>query len=435
MRLVAALFVSLLLTSHARADDVLGLGSDGLALSGSLAAREGHAASAYYNPAGLVAANDPAGLVELSLGYRFGAPILYLDGLDGAEVQLAAPAQNISLIDVGARFDLGRAIGVKGLHVGAFLSLPGSQIFHWSIRPNDAPTWYFYGDRAQHLAMHFAAAYRPHPRISIGIGAQVLFNTATYTTGEVIDATTVIDPETGETRFDVRASLGEEVRVFGRAAPNVGLLVKARDELSFGLDYRAKIYVDDWGWTRIGGAPGLGALGFVHRFAHYFQPHQLTGAARLDLPRVTLSVDVTWARWSKGLTANHEQLGAGRFGDIVIPSAAASVTIRPGLELLAGMRFAKSPITNAGGPTNNLHNDELSGSVGLALDLERMTSRADLPFRFTGAFRMAGLIANEEVKDFRRFPDDASWMSNPGYPGYRHGGVIPAFALSVEARF
>src|SRR5690606_19855885 len=108
---------------------------------------------------------------------------------------------------------------------------------------------------------------------------------------------------------------------------------------------------------------------------------------------------------------------------------------RRGLDLMAGLRFAKSPLTNAGGPTNMLHNDELSGSLGLALDLERLFERPDLPFRFTGAFRLVGLLEHEEVKDFRRFPDDASWMSNPGYPGYRHGGVVPLLALSVEARF
>ncbi|MCC6523333.1 MAG: outer membrane protein transport protein [Polyangiaceae bacterium] len=423
--------------SQAGTEDSYGLGPTDMALGGSVAARPGTAAATYWNPAGLSPGGDtppdPAGFGELSLAFVHAHPLVWASRADGSSVPLAVEPPDTRQVVLGSRFDLLGRWGVPGLHVGLVFEVPATDIFRWSIHPDEAVQWLFLSDRSQHVGIHVAAGYRIVPWLSLGLGLTTLFDVETNTTGTVTKVTSVVDPETGASSLDVEALLGEQVRVFGRFAPNAGVLVTPVEELRIGATYRARTYVDDWGSTRIQGAPVAGDLGYVHHYAHYFRPHELTLAlAARPHPSVWLSADVTYARWSEGLTTSHAALGPGRFGDTFSPAVGVSWRPAAAIELQAGYKYAPSPFDNFGGPTNLLDASSHVASFGGRVDLPpAYDTRAWVGW----AFRTTFYQARAEEKDPRRFASDLAVLTNPGYPGYRYGGAVPAASLEVGVQW
>jgi hypothetical protein len=425
--------------ARAGVEDVLGLGPEDMAVSGSMVARPGSFASTYYNPAGLApggAAVDPPGFGELSVGLVLARPVVYVTSLGGDDIEPDAPVRDTTGLLIGSRFDLGHAFGVKGLNAGLFLYLP-DDIFAWSIHPDDRIQWLFLTDRTQRIAIDTALAYRLTSWLSLGVGTRVLFDAETFTTGRVTKVEQTQDPDTGANGFDVDTQLGEEVSVYGRVAPTAGLLVTPHPRLRIGAAYRGKIDVDDWGWTRIQGTPGTGDLGYVHHFSHYYHPHQVALALSGEpIEALTVSFDLTYSRWRDALTTNHEALGPGRYGDTLMPAAGISWRAPPWLEVSGGYRFRRSPFDNFGGPTNLLDNDEHIASLGAEARLGTVgpeDAAVEVTARLAG--RVGVLVEREEVKDPRRFASDRQILLNPGYPGYRHGGAVPGASFAVEAKF
>jgi long-subunit fatty acid transport protein len=270
--------------------------------------------------------------------------------------------------------------------------------------------------------------------LSVGLGVRFLMNLQIYTTGLVSDVTTTTDPDTGESMFSADTRLGEDALVFGRAAPTLGLAVRPLDALSLGFTYRHELFVDDWGYARTTSAPGLGALGYAYRFAHYYQPHEFVlAAAWTPVPELRVSLDLTLSLWSNALSKNADPL-PGRFGDTLTPALGVRYEATPGVGILAGYRFVPRRFDNFGGPTNMLDTDEHTGSLGADVDLAKVTGD-DIPIVVRAAGRVSVLPEREEQKDFRRFESDSLWLANPGYPGYRYGGAVLSGQLEVETRF
>ncbi len=426
--------------------DSLGFSPSDMALAGAVSARNSGVVATYYNPAALSADGvatfldedgpgaeaDPS---QLLLGFMYARPSLYAQRLaGGATVPLAAEASDTHGLTVGTRFDIGAMFGQPGINLGALIYLPTRDIFRWSIHADDKVQWLFLTDRTQHIGIHFGLGWRILPWLSVGAGLRVLFDTETLTSGRVTQVESVVDPDTGQSGFDVRTQLGEDVAVYGSVAPNVGLLVTPlEDRLRIGLTYRGKLFVDDWGWTRIQGVPAAGDLGYVHRFAHYFEPHTVVASvAARPIEPLWLSVDVSYARWSDGLTTNHDTLGSGRFGDTFTPALGASLALRDEVQLRAGYRYQPSPFDNFGGPTNLLDADRHVASLGAGVDLGTAED-AEVSFTLDWALRAAFLIEREEHKDPRRFDTDLNYLRNPGRAPYRFGGVVPGASVSVQA--
>jgi hypothetical protein len=411
------------------------LGPREQALGGSVAARPSNFAAA-ENPAALPFGSPGAeeDQSSLELGYAYRHPMLYAQRIADARrvVPTTEPADE-NILTLGARFDIGKAFGVTGLSVGTSVYLPVGSIFRWSIHPDERPQWLFHTDYGEHIDIRLALAYRPFRWLSLGAGVHVLFDVETFTTARVASVDSTTDPSTGETTLDVSTQLGEEVHVYGRAAPAAGVMLEPIDELRLGIAYRGKIYVDDWGWTRIQGVPASGDLGYVHRFAHYFHPHTVVFAAAVRLhPALWLSVDAIYGHWSEGLTTNHEALGPGRFGNTVSLAGGVSVRVAPPVRLLGGYRYVPSPFDNFGGPTNLLDNDQHIGSLGGEIELGRL-EREGLRFQLAWSGRVAFLVEREEKKDPRRFASDRALLENEGIEPYRYGGMVPGASLSVEA--
>lgn len=434
MRRVLFALGLLLAASPARAgvEDTFGLGPRAMALGSSYAARPGDFAAAYYNPAGLApggSRQERGGFFELSLAYLYASPSLYVTRADGAEIATPAVPSNTGVV-AGTRFSVGQPFDLDGLNMGLSVYVP-EHLFRWTIRPDDDVQWALLTDRTQVVSANASLGLRVTPWLSLGAGLRVMFDVQTLTRGRVTSVE--LDQETGKVR--THTALGTDAQVFGRVAPLAGVLVTPADELRFGLTYRHESYVDDWGDTRISDVPILSNMGYTHRFAHYFEPTQVTAAVSADvLPELDVSFDVTWARWSRALSTNHNAQNSPVWGDTWTPALGSRWRANQALSLLGGYRFQRSPLGNFGGPSNLLDNDRHVLSLGLESELERwltpgFEAKANL------ALEQIVLVERSETKDYRRFPSDAALQKNPGYPSYVYGGSVLAISFGLEATF
>lgn len=434
--LVALGCLALAAPARADAENALGLGPRAGAMAGAVGASPIGLPAVHYGPAALTLGRDERGYVELGLALLWAHPLLWVEGVDGeAAPELASEPDSTAAVLLGTRFDLGHAFGLRGLSGALALYSPVTHVFSYGTHPDESPQWLMWADRTQHVSVWAGVGFRVADWLAIGASVRFLFDIALYTTGRVLTVEEMPDPNTGETAVTAETELGEELRVYGRARPIAGALVRPVPQVRFGLTWRAATRVDDWGWARVGGdTSGLGALGYVYRFQHYYRPHEVALSAAWDAgSELSVSAELTWAMWSRARSGTFEEL-PGRFGDTLVPAVGARWTVHRGIDLLGGYRFVRSPFDNFGGPTNLLDNDRHEPSVGMELWLEPLVGE-ELPFAVSWSFRLAVLHAREERKDWQRFASDEDLERNPGYPGYRHGGVVPSAQLGVEARW
>ncbi|MBK7581949.1 MAG: outer membrane protein transport protein [Myxococcales bacterium] len=419
-------------SSAAGEEDTFGLGPRAMALGGSYAARPGDYAAAYYNPAGLAPGGERAdhgGFFELSLGYLYAAPKLHVTASDGRELETPGVPTSTGVF-LGTRFSVGQPFDLDGLNMGLSVYVP-ERLFRWTIRPDDDVEWALLTDRTQVVSANASIGYAVTPWLSLGAGLRVMFDVQTLTRGRV----TSVEYDEASGKVRTHTVLGTDSQVFGRVAPLFGVLVTPTDTLRVGLTYRHRSYVDDWGDTRIRDVPILSNMGYTHRFAHYFEPSQLTLALGADLSdSVDVSVDVTYAAWSQALSTNHNAFNSPVWGDTVTPAAGARWRANQALSLLGGYRFQKSPLGNFGGPSNLLDNDRHVVSVGLESELSNWL-HPSLGATATLALEEILLVSRSETKDYRRFQSDSQLQKNPGYPGYDYGGSVMAVSFGLEAKW
>ncbi len=419
-------------------EDTFGLGPGPMALGGSYAARPGDFAAAYYNPAGLAPGGsvvEKGGFFEASIALVYGHPSLFVIGSRGQSLPTHEVYDTAGAV-VGARFSVGQPLHLDGLDMGFALYLPG-HIFEWSIQPDDRLQWSLLTDRTQVLTANLALAYRVSRWLSLGAGLRVGFDVQTNITGQLTHVNFVNDQAT--------SVLGTSATVYGRVAPVAGALFTPTEGIRVGFSYRGESYVDDWGSAIVstGAQVGLGNLGYDFRFAHYFEPTELTLAVGADLGGgVDVSADLTYGRWSDALSTNRNFYGCGAnpcdgsspiWGDTWTPAFGARWRLTRVFALMAGYRFQKSPIDNFSGPSNLLDNDRHVPGTGFELDLSKLVSWLDA--RVKVGVQYVVLVDRTETKEFERFPSDAAWEANPGYPSYSYGGHLVAGSVGVEGRW
>jgi long-subunit fatty acid transport protein len=419
-------------------EDTFALGPGPMALGGSYAARPGDFAAAYYNPAGLAPGGrveEKGGFFEASIALVYGHPSLYVLGSRGQAIA-TPPAFDTAGAVIGTRFSVGQPFHLDGLDMGLALYVP-SHIFEWSIRPDDAPQWALLTDRTQVLTANLGLAYRAFRWLSLGVGARVAFDVQTNINGVLTSINYLND--------QAQAQLGTNATVYGRVAPLAGILVTPTDGLRVGMTYRGASYVDDWGSAIVatGAQIGIGNLGYDFRFAHYYEPTQVTAAVSVDVVKgFDVSADLTYGRWSDALSTNRNFYGCGTspcdgpspiWGDTWTPAFGARWQVARAFALMAGYRFQKSPLNDFGGPSNLLDNDRHVPSTGFEIDLSKLAPSLDA--RIKVGLQYVILVDRTETKEFQRFPSDAAFEANPGYPSYSYGGHLVAGSVGVEARW
>lgn len=440
--LLLLLLLAFATTAHAGVEDTFGIGTKPMALGGSYAARPGSFAAAYYNPAGLVTKGEKGGFFEASVAMLYAHPQLHVKAANGGELSMpevtgAADAfgtPDTAGLVVGARFALGHALTIKGLDMGFALYLP-PHLFRWAIRPDDDIQWALLTDRTQVLSSEIGIAYQLASWLSLGASARILFDAQTLTSGRVTSVAIEKDPATGKTVVRTHTQLGVDSQVFGRVTPIFGAMITPHARVRFGLVYRHQSFVDDWGNTRITGVPSFGDLGYTHRFAHYFEPSQVTLAAHVDVGHgLDVSADFTYALWSEAQSTNRNQFGAGRWGNTLTPAFGVQYRALPALALMSGYRFQRSPLDNLGGPSNLLDCDRHIVSAGFDVGIGKLIGTTFDPHVVASAASML-LVERTETKDYRLFPSDKAWQSNAGYPSYSYGGHVLAVSAGLEAQF
>jgi len=410
----------------------LGLNARSAALGGAVSATGGDFAASAYNPAALIVPGDEEGLGELSVGFVVGVPSVWTESLDPGRTLEVGPPLNTTALTLGGRFDIGSGLGVPGLMLGFAFYAPMDGLVRSRIGPDDALSWLQLGDRTSHVSLHASLAFRIADWLSVGAGVRITFDEEAFITGAATDLRRVIDPATGEERVEAGTRLGIDASIYGRASPILGLLVAPVPELRFAFAWRGRLYSDDWGWARLQGLEGVGDIGFIHRFTHVYRPHELAWSVAWRLhERVEVSAELTWALWSEAVSPTWRSL-EGRFGDTLVPAGGVRISAHPGLDLMVGYRYARSPFNDFGGPTNLLSNDTHHIGFGLEADLDTLVDGEDVPFTVSLAGRLAVLEDREEIKNGRRFRSDAALAANPGSPGYRYGGLVPSVQLTVE---
>lgn len=423
---------------HANLEELLGLGPQPMAVGLAATGGAGHFSLAYYNPAGLSALphagrpREAPGFVELSFGLMYTRPVLDVDGATPTGTGARSDRDSWGWY-LGSRLDLGNAIGLEGLVLGADVYFPGRHIFVFGSAPDEQLQWLNLADQTARVGSNIALSYRITDWLSVGVGIRILFDVVAYTTATILATGMGVDSETGAEVVDLDVRLGEDVSVFGRVAPTLGVQIAPIDRLRIGLTWRGETGIEDFGWTRVEYAPAVGTIGFVHRFAHHLEPHRVAlGLSAQPHDRVRLAADLVWSNWSTARTPEAVRLMDGRFGDTWTPAVGIEADVHEHVRVSGGYRFARAAFDNFDGPTNLLDNDRHVVSAGAELRFDDLGVDGAFGMRVRAAGRLAVLVEREETKDFRRFPDDVALETNPGYPGYTHGGLVPSLALEVE---
>lgn len=322
MRATSLLVVLGLLSSfggraQANPADTFGLGSRSLALGGAVAGGVSDFSANYYNPSGLVLAEQ----TELSLGLTAVAPELRLDGERSAARHFRAVV--FGLVAPGRVFDVPVAFGLAGQLSGDLLARIRT------VASNDQ-RWVFFEDRPEQFFLAANVAVRPTHYLALSGGFGFLASTRA-----ALDLQGVASQPgfAGEDEFDSR--LGHEVlaELQSRRYPLFGITVLPDEPLGFGLVYRGESQIELDVDSSFDGAVGLGPVEFpVHYLLESttvvsFQPRQLVlGATYRGLSQTLVGLDVQWTQWSaytSPLAATASELSLDSDGLIATPELPA----------------------------------------------------------------------------------------------------------------
>ena len=355
-----------------------------MALGGSYAARPGDFAAAYYNPAGLApggSALEKGGFFEASIALVYGHPSLFVMGAHGMSLPTHEVYDTAGAV-IGSRFSVGQPFHIDGLDMGSARSSSRATSSSGRSRPDDKPQWALLTDRTQVLTIDVGLAYRVTRWLSLGAGLRVLFDVQTDINGVLTHINFVRRPRDGAARRRLhgvrprrarrRCSSSRPWTACASASPTVARATSTTGGATI---------------VSTGAQVGLGNLGYDFRFAHYFEPTEVTAAVSADLGAgVDVSADLTYGRWSDALSSNRNLYGCGVnpcdgsspiWGDTWTPAFGVRWRATPAFALMAGYRFQKSPLDNFGGPSNLLDNDRHVPGTGIELDLSKLVPWLD----------------------------------------------------------
>ena len=336
---LAALVLLAAAPAAANPVDLHGYGGRAPGMAGAqTAAAEGSSAN-YYNPAALALA---AG-VRLDLGYQVALPRLTIAGGD-QEVTAVRGLTLGAVIPLALR---GRTIAT----FGAGLWLPDQQLVHNRTLPAGQPRWVLHDNRAQRFFFASHVAVTPLPGLHVGAGIGV----GAETGGSWILTGRLGYPDS----FDSDLRLDVDVDVTPIVYPQAGLLWEANRWLRVGVAYRGQFVVEALEIIRFEADIGPAgeepivdqALLALEAVAlDVFQPEQIAvGAAIQATPRLLLTGDVTYNRWSEFANPTpviELDYDVGVFNDFVMISDATDFedpNFHDTLSLRAGAELAMSP--------------------------------------------------------------------------------------------
>lgn len=418
---------------RAGAFDVLGGGPTGIAEANARAARATDGMAAFFNPAGLAAGQG----IHVEI-----APMLGISGLSaqGASAPLTDPFGIVLAADATVPLT---GLFEDRIRVGIALHIPPTAALRLLIERPDTPQYPYFLNRTQRLVVDPAIGVRLAQFLSIGAGVDVL--------GGVQGPADVRPGASGapEPRISVDATT--------QAAAHVGVRVDLGDRIHLAAVYRQEFGIP----IQIATKAQVGGITLdadVDIRQALFDPHTFVLAAAVDVDRLELELDASYAVWSayKGpaLGVRAELPGAlltsetsqGLFHDVPSVRAAASYGVDVGrrseVVLHAGLGFEPSILSGAPqGPTNFVDGPKVFGGLGASLALRDVLPRT---VRLAAGLGVTGVLPETLTKRACTAlpcpagtvagPDAAApskGITDPGYPSLKSGGALWSASIGI----
>lgn len=416
----AALAVLIVLAPSAAFADsgaLFGESARAVSLADAVVGRPGDTSAIYWNPAGIADLDRPTLLLHGHVGHRQ-RRFARLGEIGTTERRLVS-GYGVSLIAA-----LPGPEWLRRVRIGGAVHLPSENIIRVvvPVRP-DVPVEPYYGGRVERTAATIAIGVElPY---GLRLGAAV-----TVTPNLVAPTAVGFDPRRGED-VDDGVIIQQDRTLTLDASFILGARWQIVPELAFGLVWR------QGGATRASGTFDIraGAIQVTDEYRIYdlLAPEEVAlGACVTPLPELSLSLDLTWGRWSEYRTLHDERPEPG-FSDVLDVRAGAEWRAHESLRVRLGYGFLPSPVPLQVAAHNFLDAHRHEIAFGLGLDLERL---ARAPVRFDLAFRFHVQHSQEALKDPAQLPDASSrtrgrTIDNLGYPGFVSRGSFAQIALSM----
>lgn len=439
-RVVAAVAVAVAAPGTAAANpvDAFGFGARGPAMGNAQTAASADASAHYHNP-GILATFEE---IRMELGYRFADPALEINGGD---------------LNVNRSRGINAGITVPGefgpvrLAFGGAVFLPDEQVTRTRTLQNDQPRFVLFDNRPQRLFLGANVAVAISDEVFIGAGLGYLSATSGgVALGGRIDTQV---PENSDLELAIDVDL-KTVRY-----PQAGVLWRARPWLDLGAAYRGGFVLDVAITFRLEGDIGPeagpptvedGFFQLLSQFQDLFQPEQFAAGASARLTdRLTLAFDVVLHRWSEfdnpaaEIVIDYDlkdlndlvdlpdapPLPAAHFHDIVVPHIGiewlAAQTPHTNWRARAGYIYEPSPVPRQSAETNFVDHDKHTASLGLGLELFRVTDVLPRPVDIDiyAAYTHMNTETTRKVSAGDRIGD------------YRAGGHILQLGVSSQWKF
>lgn len=410
-------------TAKAEADSgaMFGESARSVSLAGSVVGRPGDTSAIYLNPAGIADLDRPVVSIYGHLGNR--QLSFARDGELGWSRRRVVSGYGVSLVAA-----LPGPEWLRRVRLGGSVHIPGGNII--SVRApvrEDTPIEPYYGGRTDRTAATVALGVELPYGLRIGAAVSVTANLVAPTAvgfdarrGDDVDAGVVIDQDR-DLKLDPSFVIGARWQV----VPELGL----------GLVWR------QGGATRASGTFDIMAGAIVvtdeYHFYDLLAPEEVAlGACVTPIRELSLSLDLTWGRWSQYRTI-HDELPSIAFSDVVDVRAGAEWLAHESLRVRLGYAFLPSPVPEQRGRDNFLDAHRHEIAFGLGLDLEPL---AHFPLRIDLALRFHAQHEQVASKDVAVLPDASGTagqtIDNLGYPGFRSRGsfaqVSLAFTLALD---
>jgi hypothetical protein len=386
-----------------------------VSLADAVVGRPGDTSAIFYNPAGI---GDVARPTLVLLGH-FGARQIHFarDGEPGTSDTRITGGYGLSLVAALPGPDW-----LSRLRIGAAVQLPGESVITVIAPPRrDTPIEPWYGDRLDRTAVSVAFGYEIPYGLRLGVGISVFPSLIAPTIvgydahrGEDVDDGVIVN-QTRDLTLDFSFSLGARWQI----VPEVGV----------GLAWR------QGGATRASGEFTIlaGSIAVVDRYQFYdfSSPEEVAlGVVVQPLEALSVSLDLTWGRWSTYRTI-HDELPDPGFSDVIDVRVGAEYLAAHGIALRGGYAFLPSPVPEQIGLHNFLdaHRHEIAFGMGVNLE-----ESAHVPVRIDLALRYHVQHEQRATKDIVYDADTSALgvtIDNLGYPGFRSRGSFGQVSLSA----
>jgi len=374
--------------------DTLELGSKATAMGGAFCALADDYSAVYYNPAGLAQENRN----RLYLATQYAKPFFWIQKSSGdKEVK---DLDEISGISIATTSNWGQLFGyeqLRRLSSGLFIYYPYQGIYDIKT---DFPTdrhFLMYQDRNLMMVIILSMAYKILPSLSIGVGANFSMglDMGNYVVVEGLSLTV----SSMTLRRDARTGI----------APQIGLLFKPLDKLSFGINFMDEVVTRQKGPFVLQMGEGISTVGEVDMYS-FNRPRKIDfGVAYEPNQASTLSFDLCWLNWSRYKDILHD-IPDPKFKDILVPHLGIEYVPIPRLAVRGGYYYEMSPVPDQTGKSDYIDNNKHVLSVGAGWTTEARSTFPNKPISIEGHFQCQLL----EEREFYRGFSAGGYLFNAG---------------------